>query len=244
MVKQLIVFNGGLSTKTSATLIAPNEAVECKNVNLEEGTLKAIKDSVLVQAVTGIHCHYSSNAFISNPTSADDRFYADYAGTVYWSDGNFTTNGVMKYDGTDAGVNADAPVQPDQIAVAGVAGGILEGSYTYCYTFVDSAYLEGVPSAFADVILTANQKTEVTINPTNTPTDCVSVKIYRTGGANPTFNLVGEIDYTDTTGSTVFTDNIRDIDVARIELTSLDNTPAPNSLEVLTMLDLMLHVLD
>lgn len=233
MIKQLITFDGGLSTKTAPNLIATNEAVECKNVDLEEGTLKAIKDKLYVQDVTGVHGYYKDGSYIFNSDVTDDRFYAEFADTVYWSNGSFNTNGLMKYDGTQAGVAATPPPSPNQIATTGVAGGILEGSYTYCYTFVDSSYLEGTPSGFSTVTLTANQKTEITINPTNVPTDCVSVNIYRTGGANPTFNLIGELAYTSITGSAVFTDNTRDIDVSRVELTTFENTPPPENLDML-----------
>ena len=236
MIKQIITFNGGLSTKIAPNLIPPNEATECNNVDIEEGTLKPVKDSAYAKDVTGIHNHLVDGDYISNTDTSDDRFYVEFANSLYWSDANYGSYGIMKYDGTATGVNAAPPPSPDQIAVATTAGGNLEVSieYTYCYTFVDASYLEGTPTVFASATTsTGQQQIQVTINPTNTPTDNTQVRIYRVGGNNPTFNLVGEIDYLSTTGSVVFTDNTRDIDVTRIELTSFVDTPAPINLDML-----------
>ena len=236
MIKQLVTFNGGLSTKIAPNLIAPNEAVECNNVDIEEGTLKPVKDSLYFQDTTGKHGHFIDGGYIFNSTEADDRFYAEFANTLFWSNATGTTSGVMRYDGTAVGVDATPPPSPNQIAVAAIAGGSLDDAitYNYCYTFVDGTYLEGTPTVFASIATASpNLQIQVTINPTNTPTDNTQVRIYRQGGNNPTFNLVGEIDYLSTTGSTTFTDDTRDIDVARIELTTFTDTPPPDALDML-----------
>lgn len=237
MIKQLITFSGGLSTKIAPNLIATNEAVECNNVDIEEGTLKPVKDSVYLEDVTGGHNHFIDGGYIANTDASDDRFYVEFANSLYWSDASFGSYGVMKYDGTATGINAAPPVSPNQIAVATIAGGSLEigVTYTYCYTFVDATFLEGTPTVFDSATTSSGQqKIQVTINPTNTPADVTQVRVYRTGGDNPTFNLIGEIDIETTpVYPKTFDDDIRDIDVTRIELTSFVDTPAPVNLDML-----------
>lgn len=242
MEKQLILFNGGLSTKASPHLIQPNEAIECINVNLEKGNLNTTLKDSMNQNVSGEHMHYyqPDGFFIESQSELDERYYVVYGSNVYWSDRAHTSNGVMKYSRgslSSVGVNADAPVAPNGITATDVAGGILEDgtNYTYCCTYVDNDFIEGLPSSFIDVTIgiTGNQ-VAVTINPTIEPLDIQFVRIYRTGGTNPTFNLIGEISWTVGQGITTFTDNTRDIDVARIELTTFDNTPAPSNLDMLT----------
>ena len=237
MIKQLITFNGGLSTKVAPNLIAPNEAVECNNVDLEEGTLKPVKDSVYLQDVTGTHGYYINGGYIFNSTADDDRFYVEFANTLYWSNANGTANGLMRYDGTAVGEDATPPPSPNQISVAAISGGNMGDAttYYYCYTFVDSSYLEGTPTVFAQTSTASpNLQIEVTINPTNTPADATQVRIYRQGGSNPTFNLIGEVDLEPTPiYPKTFTDNTRDIDVSRVELTTFENTPPPDALDML-----------
>lgn len=120
--------------------------------------------------------------------------------------------------------------------------------YVYAFTIVDSQGIESTPSLISANITWASaerlkmqlaiSKANFTTITTNHP-DMVGINLYRTGGDNPTFNLVAEqlndthqLVYSDAT-NWYFDDITADIDVSRIELTTFDNIPPPNNLDML-----------
>ncbi len=111
MIQQIVTFDGGLSTKKLPHLIARNEGIICENVDLETGGLTPLSSFVYLDNVVGKHIYPYDQLIISNATDEDDRFYDTFGGRLYWSNAAYSAYGLMRYDGTDAGVNAEAPNQ-------------------------------------------------------------------------------------------------------------------------------------
>lgn len=250
-ISELVKFDGGLSTKTSAHLIARNEGVVCENVNLEKGVLAPLSSLQFIKNVNGKHIVSYEDTIISSQAESDDRFYDEYGGRLYWTDSGYGSYGLMKYNDTDIGVNAEAPdAYPIADAPVTVSeetdyGQLTAGAiYTYALTIVDSSGIESEP-VFLDPITMSNQNNKsIKICVDSTQIDTYlpsgsSVNIYRQGGANPTFNLV--VEDMSPTHPEVFTDGnsfcwldkIADIDVSRIELTTFENTPPTDGLDML-----------
>ena len=223
MKKKLLLFNGGLQTKLAPHLVEDNQATECINVDLSKGSIYPKKGLTQESVVDGIHVFQEDDTLISNADPLDIRSYARFGNRIYWTDGTFNAYGLSRYDGTNAGVEAVAPVAPDGTitnTLAATSEG-LSGDYVYTYTYVDTDGIESAPSAYMSVTTTGTQHINLTIGTeTNAPADIATRKIYRTGGVNPTFNLIAEL----TTPTLVYTDTTRDIDVSRIELSTFANT--------------------
>lgn len=257
MLQEIITFDGGLSTKKSPHLISRNEAIICSNVDLEKGSLYPLNETSLETATKGKYLEYFDGEFISNEVEEDERFYVKYAGRLYWSNGTFGDYGIMRYDGTNSGVNAEAPSalnanQLNSIDIDDnetVNGMLTQGaSYTYAFTVLDSDGIESAPVFKTlpndGVVAGSNSSMELKISVSDwnayfVGTDISSMNIYRIGGSNPTYNLVAS-DMTPnspevTTDGTYyyFYDSVADINVSRIELTTFDNTPPPVNLDML-----------
>jgi hypothetical protein len=97
--------------------------------------------------------------------------------------------------------------------------------YIYMYTVVDTDGIESTPSP-QYAVNPANQNVSITIGTDVVTEDVLYRRIYRTGGSNPTFNLIAELDATTLT----YTDSTRDLDVSRIELSTFTNYAPPTSL--------------
>lgn len=258
-VSELISFNGGLSTKTSPHLITRNEGVVCENVDLEYGTLMPFDSLTYNSNVNGEHLYIYDDKIIANQNSNDNRMYASYAGRIYWSDKGYTSSGVRKYNGTDAGISADAPATISDITKIHIvectlsdnAGQMtLGGSYLYAFTLTNSEGIESAPTyALSPVVLNNENKLSIKIYISKTDIATVipsnhTLNIYRTGGNNPTFNLIAEGLTSSTmidgnvvsacgSGNYCYRDTIADINVSRIELYTAENTSAISSLDML-----------
>ena len=229
MIQQIITFDGGLSTKKRPHLIQRNEGIICENVDIESGGLCPLPNFIYIDNIDGKHIYPQGGGIVYNTDSTDDRFYETYSGRLYWSNAEYSTFGIKRYDGTNAGEDAEAPDAPDVIPSATiVTAGQLNGAYVYCYTFFDDTGVESAPSPFLDVSPVDNEVV-LTFADTNEPLDLAQRRVYRTGGDNPTFNLIGEIDV----GTLTYTDNTRDLDVSRIELYTFEDTPPVDDLDML-----------
>lgn len=262
-ISELVTFDGGLSTKKSQHLIGRNEGIICQNVNLEKGTLYPLSALQFVKTVNGRHVYSKDGEIVSNQALLDDRFYAEFGGRLYWTNDGYA-NGLMRQDSSlpnpDVGVIAEPPlplsdVEVSQITMAydsSVNGNLTEsGIYTYAFTIVDNQGVESEPKILSpnvDLVNKDNASIKMTISLANFtawqtahPT-MDSINIYRTGGDNPTFNLIAEsmsptnpMVTTDSTNA-YWHDVIADIDVSRIELTAFNNTPPPDNLDMLVEL--------
>jgi hypothetical protein len=228
--RQLITFEGGLNTKLDESLVAPNYGVGCSNIDLSKGTLFPYYATEEAGTVNGKYIYFNNGTLVQNTDATDVRSYVSFGNRIYWTNGTFNSFGLTRYDGTDDGVEATAPVAPDGsvgFVLSGTTGG-LNGDYSYCYTYVDNDGIESAPSGFYTLTTTGDQDVDITISgETNTPLDISKRRIYRTGGNNPTFNLIKELDNPTLT----YKDITRDIDVSRIELATNTGDSAPSSLK-------------
>ena len=141
MVEQIITFEGGLSTKMAPHLIARNEGIICENVDIEKGSLYPLAELIFIENVAGQHIKIQDDIIIASQAGTDDRFYDTYGGRLYWSNANYVASdyGLMRYNDTDVGINAEAPDAPDAAPTyTEVNAGVLSSEYIYCYTFVDT----------------------------------------------------------------------------------------------------------
>lgn len=229
MKSYLLTFDGGLQTKLDEHLAPVNYAVGCKNVNLSKASLYPYYGLEQDGTVNGKYIKFFNNIVVSNEDELDIRHYVEFGNRLYWTNGSYNTFGLMRYDGTNVGIEATTPNAPDgTMTLAPTVGSkSTDGDYVYTYTYVDSDGIESAPSAYFSVT-TVDQDVSIVIgSETNIPLDIAYRKIYRTGGNNPTFNLIAELD----SAILSYTDSTRDTDVARIELSTSTGTSAPQSLD-------------
>ena len=229
MTSKLLLFSGGLQTKIAPHLVESTKALECINVDLDKGSIYPYGEwEASTDVATGNRPFYFDSTLITNSDATDNRSYATFGNRLYWSNGSFTAYGLMRWNGT-TGVNAVPPTVTSYGALTLTptgSNGALNETYAYVYTVIDTDGIESIPS---DVYYTTpvNQDVSITIG-ADTVTETVSKRrIYRTGGSNPTFNLIAELD----SPTLTYTDNTRDLDVSRIELTTFDNYAPPTDLD-------------
>ena len=93
---KLHLFNGGLNIRQDPLLIAPNEAVECTNVDTSTGVLKSAKGpTVTAISIENKPFYYESQDEWQDRVDALD--YMEYQGLLYWT----TSGRTQKYDGTN-----------------------------------------------------------------------------------------------------------------------------------------------
>lgn len=259
MISELLTFNGGLSTKTSSHLIGKNEAIVCENVDLEVGSLKPFSSLQYIDTVNGEHITVFENTMVSSQSITDDRFYDTFGGRLYWSDKGYTTSGLRRYNGTNAGVSADAPNGISNIAlitlsectISDSSGQMTQGvDYSYAFTLVDSNGIESAPVYHPTVMNLTNKNklsVKIAILKTNISTVIPSgytMNVYRIGGSNPTYNLIaeglnsttmvdGDVVAVCGAGNYCYRDALADINVSRIELYTSENTPANSNIDML-----------
>lgn len=221
---ELIDFSGGINTQNADYLIGQNEAVYTQNGSISNGNILAIKDKNKIGTAVGESaCYYSAHNTVVS--SSEDRFYVEYSGYLYWSN----SAGLMKrYDGTtisDVGGWTTPSVLPTVSAT--VNTGYLNGDYWYTYTYLHENLFESAPSGIVHVTV-ANKTVQITFTDTP-PSTATHRKLYRSGGVNPTQNLLVTLPVATTT----YVDNIDDFSISREELATYNNTPPPLGLDML-----------
>lgn len=230
MKTEQTLFNGGLQTLLSEHLAQPNQAVECINVDLDKGSIYPLKAYDETGSITGKYTVLFNGRTISNTDPLDTRSYARFGNRLYWSSGEYGSFGLyrLKDDGVTV-VDAVPPLVTTFGTITPVDN-ILSTptvkSYSYVYTVIDDEGIESLPSP-AVVVEIGEGDLDITITIDDTAEDVDQTvlfrRLYRTGGANPTYNLIAELEET----KLVYTDKQRDLDVSRIELTSFDSYPPP-----------------
>lgn len=223
MFRELKVFDG-VNNVNAPHLIAPHQSTYSANAILNNGELTshyALLDNGTTVTGNSVTYYKAQDEVVS---SAEDRFYVEWAGLLYWSN----SAGVLKrYDGTTVSNigGHTAPASAPTLAVG--TAGVLNGTYTYAVTYTYSSLFESPPCAFGSVS-PANQKVTVTF--TDTPGATVTHRnIYRLGGINPTFNLVATLPV----ATASYSDDIHDFDISRKELVTYNNDTAPSGLDML-----------
>ena len=264
MIRELVQFNGGLSTKKSPHLISTNEGVICQNVDLESGTLKPLDSLTYVDNIPSKYFTFFDDKLIHSTDNTDTRFFSQYGGRLYWSNNGYNTYGLMKYDGTSIGTDAVSPdttnlaTNIDDILISEHTdtdnGGrlTLGATYNYAFTIVDTDGIESAP-VYHPTEITLNVASKLSVKVSISDTDLAdwtdvngknviangeTLNMYRIGGDNPTYNLVREgvspdIGFDCDVGFTCIRDNIADINVSRIELSTEENTPPDNDIDML-----------
>jgi len=158
--------------------------------------------------------------------SAEDRFYVEWGKFLYWSN---SAGLIKRYDGTtvvDIG-NHTAPTST--ITLAKSSTGLLDGDYTYCFTYLHDESFESAPGDLVSIAAVSNEKVTVTFNDGTPPSTATHRLIYRSGGLNPTFNQVAKTPIADTT----YVDNTSDFLISRKELNTTENDGAISGLDML-----------
>jgi len=251
-IQQLLTFEGGLSTKIDEHLIGRNEAIVYSNIDANDGSIDPLKGFSLLGSSDGMYTTYYNGEYISNTNIDDERFYAEYGGRLYWTNASYGSYGLMKYVDDPAGVDA---VAPDKFPIATIPISVTEVSvdsprltvgakYFYAFTIVDNDDIESEPIFEEAPELTSGKTIRLSVNKALmdayfTANIGYSVNVYRTGGNNPTYNLIiegltGDSQGVIDTGTEYqYNDLIADIDVSRRELTTFENTPPPDGLDML-----------
>jgi len=241
MKSQVVLFNGGLQTLSSPHLAQPNQAINCINVDLDKGSIFPLDGYDKASTVSGLYTTTFNGAVVSNTDKTDTRSYANLGNRLYWSSGDYGTVGLyrLKPDGVTV-VDAVPPSVTTYGSISlkdNASNTPIAKTYFYAYTVVDEDGIESLPSPSVeieigegdvDITIDLSVSSEVVTGGTVT-----FRRIYRTGGANPTYNLIAEIEANKLT----YDDKTRDIDVSRIELTSFDSYPPPLKLTNLVSLN-------
>ena len=254
MLNEVVTFDGGINNLIAPHLIQANQAPYVSNANITSGQLESAKKptyrDVPLTQVPGLNKPASDNCYGRNnfyfkaknqvissgyddgTTFVDeDRFYVEWAGFLYWSNHVGDGSGkLQRWDGTNV-VDLGGQVPPTAAPAVTTDGtGLLTGDYNYCYTFVYDEVFESAPSDIAATVTADTNKIKISGFPTSgvdpTPTH---IKIYRSGGLNPTFNLVNQIPY----GSIEYIDNTSDFKISRKELTTGTNDGPPADIDML-----------
>lgn len=227
---QNVVFGGGANTKIADHLLEATQAVECLNIDTERGSIYPLDGWTLVDAIDGRHATDVGGLVVSNIDEADDRSYVYFANRTYYTNGTFGSYGLMRINSALTSVNATAPTVTvyGTLTPTATTDGLLNGNYAYRYTVIDSEGIESAPSPIVYISAVADKAIDISIT-ADTVNETVSKRrIYRTGGSNPTFNLIAEID--DLVAPYTFTDNTSDINVSRTELTTFSDYAPPQDI--------------
>lgn len=225
MVNESIIFSEGINNVIEPYLI-PNGACQYSaGAKFSSGALESAKqpveDATLVYG--GDHAFYYK-AQDEVVASAEDRFYVEWAGFLYWSNAAGT---LKRYDGTTVNNIGGHTAPATSPTLSAPSAGLVNGVYLYVITYLHDSTFESAP---CDAVSTtvANKKVLVTFADTP-PASATHRLIYRSGGYNPTFNLVAKVPI----AATTYTDNTSDFNISRKELTTTTNEAPPTNLDML-----------
>jgi hypothetical protein len=199
-------FSGGLNTRIAPSLLQPNEAQVFTNIDATTGSILPWKDSTLYQASVNKYFTYY-NHLKQVVSSAVETTFVEWNKILYSSSVGLPAT---KYDGVhtyNLGI-----IGPPQTFVGGVGStGILTGTYTYIYTYYNSADdTESVASNVTTGIVVSNNNIYVNNIIASTDPQVNKIRLYRIGGALPNFTLVVELS----NATQGYTDNKSDISIA------------------------------
>lgn len=218
-------FNGGINNLVAPHHIGANQGVYISNAEIQNGEIVSAKDKKTnAETLTGNSVIYykAQDEVVS---SAEDRFYVEWAGFLYWSN---SAGNLKRYDGTTVvDVGSHTPPASAPTVTASFASGLLKGSYFYTVTYMHNDFFESTPCDYV-AVSPSNQQVDITFTDTP-PATATHRRIYRSGGLNPTFNLVVTLPIA--TGA--YTDNIHDFNVSTSELSTNNNDAPPPNLDML-----------
>jgi len=234
MNRESILFNGGINNLIESHLLQDNEAVYAADCYISSGSLISARVPMedLSTPITGRNAVYfkADDEVVS---SEEDRFYVEWAGFLYWSSGQTGDKKLKRYkNGTVHDIGGHVP--PDTAPTLAVDGtGLLDGhsgDYSYTYTYVYEEVFETAPAPIATVSSVTNNAVKISGFPTSGLTPAPThIRIYRSGGLNPTFNRVEQIAF----GTAEYKDNTSDFRISRKELSTGTNEAPPEGLDML-----------
>ena len=227
---QNVLFNGGMITKISDHLLEPTQAVDCVNIDTERGSIFPLNNWTLVDTISGMYASTYRGATVANSVLDDRRSYVYFANRLYYTNGTYGSYGLMRIDATYNSTNATAPtvISYGTITSTATNDGLLNGTYAYAYTVIDEDGIESAPSVIYTTSVTDKQ-IDISISADTVNETVTKRRLYRTGGSNPTFNLIAEID--DLVAPYTYTDNTSDLNVSRIELTTFSDYAPPADID-------------
>jgi len=246
-----LLFDGGQNSKFEQSIIQDNESPDCFNVEVTAGAVQT-RDGFIKVNTASVGSFVCDGIYSRHGTNSSDTLVAFYGGHGFTMNGTsmvtipsaqsiftagvrvgaaqmenhiFFGNGtaVYKYNGT-AFTRHGVEVPSNTAAYVSGAVGVLNGLYTYKYTFVNSASVEGnISSGSTPITITLGQ-TNISSIPVGTQSFGVaSRRIYRNVTSGTTWMLLTTIaDNTTTT----FVDNVADSALGAVAPT--DNGKPPN----------------
>ncbi len=232
MKNELVSFDGGMNNVVAPHMIPIGSAVYISDADISTGELASAKipeveDSLPYGGSRSIY-YKAKDEVVS---SEEDRFYVEWTGFLYWS--NFVGDGsgkLQRYDGVTV-VDIGGHVPPTGSPTVDVDGsGLLNGDYSYCYTYEYEDVFESAPSDIAVLTPVLNNKVKITFSDTPPVAPAPTHRIiYRAGGLNPTFNQIEKIPVS----QTEYIDNTSDFNISRKELTTGNNDAPPADIDML-----------
>jgi len=234
MNRESILFNGGINNLIESHLLQENESTYAADCYIRSGSLISARVPVENKqiSVSGRHATYfkADDEIVS---SEEDRFYVEWAGFLYWSSGQTGDKKLKRYkNGTVHDIGGHVPPNTaPSLAIDGT--GLLEGysgDYSYTYTYVYEEVFETAPAPIATISGVSNNAVKISGFPTSGMTPAPThIRIYRSGGLNPTFNRVEQIKF----GTAEYKDNTSDFNISRKELSTGTNEAPPEGLDML-----------
>lgn len=199
-------FSGGLNTRVHPSLLQPNEAQEYTNIDGSSGAIIPVKDKALHTSSINRYFtwYYANSEFISSSTEAS---YIEYKDILYSTRLN---DYPTKYDGTNTySLGIIGPGRSPTVSLNG--SGVLEGTYTYLYTYYNSTDgTESQGSTLSTEVIASLNTIDVSIPTASTDPQVTNIRLYRIGGALSSYTLVISLSNSVQT----YSDNIADIDIA------------------------------
>lgn len=182
---RLNLFNGGLNERLSPSLLQPNEAVMCTNVDVLSGSLQSAADFLGLGTELLPYSYYYKGAWVESATPRD---YLEYQGKLFWTDGVEP----RKFDGTTESRLGIAP-PTTKLTVTNIGqptGDIVQYTYTF-YNVNDGT--ESAPAPVTDEIEYPDDRVTLGNIEESLDPQVTHIKIYRVGGPYLLFTEMVEL---------------------------------------------------
>lgn len=228
---QLNNFSMGINLRLAPHLIRPEEGTTYINIDNTSLSLSPLNQDTNINLTGGNSIAYFKGSWI---TSTQVRDYVEFQNKLYYTNGidrpQKSTNGTTWYN-----LGIDKPLA--KISTISVATpGNLNGTYQWCYTYYNSTDgTESMPNEFSAEVVVTSGKATVTLVASTDP-QVNKIRLYRIGGNLLYMTMVVELNNTNQT----YEDNIADINVTSISLSSENNGVPQTGLQFLTEFNTMM----
>lgn len=246
-----LLFDGGMNNKFEPSIIEDNESPDCLNVLFTAGAVET-RDGFNKVNTASVGTYVCDGIYSRHGTNSSDTLVAFFGGHGFTLNGTsmvtipsaqsiftmgvrvgasqmenhlFVGNGTAtyKYNGV-AFTRHGVEVPVNSASHISGASGVLSGVYSYKYTFINSAAVEGNVSSASTSTTLASGRVSITSIPVGAQSFGVaSRRIYRTVSSGATWMLLTTLNDNTTT---TFSDNTPDASLGAIAPT--DNGKPPN----------------